>query len=261
MTQHDSLSSSYKELDRYWVRVVILSRWRTWPPAPTKDTLQVPGPGPPRGLANPGSRRQLLGLRSNLPSSLFYPHCSPNPLRLWRRGTRGGGAEVRNYWATPCTPGVPPNPRRICGPRRPSQTSLPREFRDSTIRRAQVLSYPQTQTKRDPQGQARPPPPSLALLRGSVPSTRLTRSTTSLCRSRAFCFPLGVSEALDGARGCSSRSSRRPSSRRGEAAGPWGRMARGGPGTHGAGEERPGSPDDVITVWPRRAPRPPPLVA
>ena len=81
MTQHDSLSSSYKELDRYWVRVVILSCWQTWPPAPTKDTLQVPGPGPPRGLANPRSLWQLLGLRSNLPSSLFYSHCSPNPLR------------------------------------------------------------------------------------------------------------------------------------------------------------------------------------
>lgn len=158
MTQHDSLSSSYKELDRYWVRVVILSRWRTWPPAPTKDTLQVPGPGPPRGLANPGSRRQLLGLRSNLPSSLFYPHCSPNPLRLWRRGTSGGGAEVRNYWATPCTPGVPPNPRRICGPRRPSQTSLPCEFRDSTIRRVQVLSYPQTRTNGTPRGRQAPHP-------------------------------------------------------------------------------------------------------
>lgn len=77
-------------------------------------------------------------------------------------------------------------------------------------------------------------PPRAA--RGSVPAAGLTRSTTSLCRSSAFCFPLGVSEALDSARSCSSKSSRRPRSRCGTAAaGPWGRMVRGGPGRRGAG--------------------------
>lgn len=71
----------------------------------------------------------------------------------------------------------------------------------------------------------------------------LYRSTTSLCRSCAFCFPLGISEALDGAGSCSSRSSRRPRSRCGEAAGPWGRMAPGCPaarqrGAGGGGGDR-----------------------
>ena len=117
-------------------------------------------------------------------------------------------------------------------------------------------SFPVDSDKAGPPGARKTYTPSPVPARGSVPSTGLTRSTTSLCRSRAFCFPLGVSEALDGARSCSSRSSRRPRSRCGEAvAGPWRRMARGGPGTRRAGEEE----EEATTREPGRdhSPAPP----
>lgn len=138
----------------------------------------------------------------------------------------------------------------------------PCESQDSATRRAQVLPSRrpgQSGTPRrtpvrhiHPAVQTAPPPQTVGLTPSlCCPRLRpaqlhaLTRSTTSLCRSNAFCFPFGISEALDGARSCSSRSNRRPRSHGAETvAGPWRRMARGGPGTRGArtglGDRKPG---------------------
>lgn len=199
-------------------------------------------PGEQRGRGLPDSSQAHLLTYS---SFSFYSHCRPNPLRP--PGVLGGGDPQRPeiIGRLPVFWGVPSD-RRISAPAFASPVRVPRPHRshcpgptlhvdsDKVGHPGARMNHRHSCTDHPPPRQPDSRPPRTA--RVSVPAAGLTRSTTSLCRSRAFCFPLGVSEALNGARSCSSKSSRRPRSRCGEAAaGPWGRMARSGPGTRGAG--------------------------
>lgn len=107
VTQHDSRSSSFKALEGGFAGVFTLPLGRaTWPPVPTKATLQVPA-RPTQGISGPRVSKQLPGPRAHLPklltllSGLLYA-C---PSSRWGEGV--GGSEARHHWANPCPLGHP----------------------------------------------------------------------------------------------------------------------------------------------------------
>lgn len=257
------------------MRVIILSCRQTWPPAPTQDTSQGSGPGPPRGTASPGSPRQLPGPPSNLLKLLILPTCRPNPLRP--PGVLGvGGArpsEARNvFWD------IPPDPRRISAPAfgSPVRVPCPRVGGggDGRIARiAQVIPYTWTQTKRDTQAHARPtdaavqttPHPTSRTPVAPVRPAALSPPPDSpgppppSAAAAPFASPWGsrrrsTAPAAAAARAAGGRGAAAGRRRRGRG-GAWRAAAPGRAEQEDQAEET--RRRDVIRVWPRRVARPP----